>query len=173
MITFIGHVSKDINVVGEKKEVVGGGGVVHGAITSALFGVRTFIVTKCAEEDIPLFSFLKESGVQVKFLDSSSTTSIENVYGSSPDERESFLVAKADPFTKEDLDVVSTEIVHINPLWYGEFPEELIPVLRERVRFLSADAQGFLRVEESGKLVYKDWEHKDYLSYFDLFKVDV
>lgn len=107
------------------------------------------------------------------FLESTRTTSIENRYGTSPDERESFLISAADPFTEEDLLHVEGKVCHVNPLWYGEFPEELITKLREKVDFLSGDAQGFVRAPENGKLVYRDWRKKEHLRFFDLFKVDI
>nr|7E4L_A Chain A, PfkB domain-containing protein [Thermotoga maritima MSB8]7E4L_B Chain B, PfkB domain-containing protein [Thermotoga maritima MSB8] len=173
MITFIGHVSKDVNVVDGKREIAYGGGVVMGAITSSLLGVKTKVITKCTREDVSKFSFLRDNGVEVVFLKSPRTTSIELRYGSDPDTRELFLISAADPFTESDLAFIEGEAVHINPLWYGEFPEDLIPVLRRKVMFLSADAQGFVRVPENEKLVYRDWEMKEkYLKYLDLFKVD-
>lgn len=30
----------------------------------------------------------------------------------------------------------------VNPLWYGEFPEKLIPIVRAKCKFLVGDAQG-------------------------------
>lgn len=172
MITFIGHVSKDINVIDGKREIAYGGGVVAGAITSSLLGVKVRVITKCAKEDVSNFLFLQKQGVDVIFLESSRTTSIENRYGSDPDRRESFLISAAEPFKEDDLAHVGKEAAHVNPLWYGEFPEDLIPTLRKRVKFLSGDAQGFLRVPDGGKLVYRDWKRKEFLRFFDLFKVD-
>ena len=62
----------------------------------------------------------------------------------------------------------------INALWFGEFPEELIPHARKHCKFLVGDAQGFVRhVEQGGAMHHKDWANKSkYLKYFDLFKID-
>lgn len=52
------------------------------------------------------------------------------------------------PFTVDDLKHIESTIVHINPLSYGEFPDELIPKIKElnpSVQYLVADAQGFIR----------------------------
>lgn len=52
------------------------------------------------------------------------------------------------PFSAADLAHIESTIVHINPLFYGEFPDELIPKVKElnpSVKFLVADAQGFIR----------------------------
>ena len=66
------------------------------------------------------------------------------------------------------------DVVHVNPLWFGEFPPSLLAALRPRAAMLCADAQGFLRVAEpDGRLVHRDLAQKrEVLSLLDLFKVD-
>jgi len=179
MITFVGHLTKDINVDNARREerIEVGGGVLYGSITAALLGVETVVLAKCAREDFESFRFLlQESGVKVFLLESRETTTIRNEYYSlDPDNRESYLVKKADPFTRDDLSYIPySDVIHINPLWYGEFEEEHIPLLRKKTGFLSADAQGFLRrVEKGGKMVYGKWLKKEYLPFLDFLKVDI
>lgn len=67
MITFIGHVSKDINVIHGKEETAYGGGVVAGSITAALLGVKAKVVTKCAREDIVHFEFYVKTELKWSF----------------------------------------------------------------------------------------------------------
>jgi sugar/nucleoside kinase (ribokinase family) len=174
-ISFVGHVSKDINVVLGKKSIVPGGGVFFGSIAVTNLGENAMVYTKCSADDRPLFKTMEETGVEVQFLPSPSSTSIENVYPTTnPDDRYSRILSLAAPFEAEELEDLNEEFVHINPLWHGEFPEELIPVIRKKTKFLAGDAQGFLRNIENGQMVYRDWERKkEYLKYFDLFKVDV
>lgn len=178
MITFIGHITRDINidVIVGKEKIEAGGGVLYGSVVASLLGVESTVVTKCARGDIDFFeSLLREAGVKAFFLESVDTTTIRNeYYSSNPDSRESYLIRKAEPFTKEDLSFVpDCNVIHVNPLWYGEFKEEYIPLLRGKARFLSADAQGFLRrVEENGKMVYKEWPKEECLPFLDLLKVD-
>jgi sugar/nucleoside kinase (ribokinase family) len=177
-ILFVGHVCVDKNVVGGQTETLYGGGVVHGAITAQRCGISTAVLTKCAETDRPGFQHLSDAGVRTVFLPSPSSTSIRNVYPSAnPDERQSRLISRADPFCEEDLGRIAelaADVVHLNPLWFGEFPVALIPSLRRQSPFLAADAQGFLRVAEpDGRMVYRDLEDKRaVLSLLDLFKVD-
>jgi sugar/nucleoside kinase (ribokinase family) len=177
-ILFVGHVCVDKNVVGGQTETLYGGGVVHGAITAQRCGASAAVITKCAEADRPGFAHLVEAGVRVVFLPSAASTSIRNVYPSAnPDERQSRLISRADPFREEDLEriaEVAAEVVHLNPLWFGEFPMGLVPSLRRRAVMLAGDAQGFLRVAEAdGRMVYRDLEDKRaILSQLDLFKVD-
>ena len=177
-ILFVGHVCVDRNVVGGETATLYGGGVVHGAITAQRLGVSTAVVTKCAEADRGNFRHLDDAGVRTVFLPSPSSTSIRNVYPSAnPDERQSRLISRADPFSGEDLDRltrVEADVVHLNPLWFGEFPVALIPSLRRHAPFLAADAQGFLRVAEpDGRMIYRDLDDKQaVLPLLDLFKVD-
>ncbi len=174
-ITFVGHVCVDVNKIRGTSEIFYGGGVIHGAVTSARLGAQASVVTKCAEKDRASFTSLRSPGIEVHFLPSKSSTSICNVYPSeNPDERQSYLISRAEPFSASDLSSIEADIVHLNPLWFGEFPVGLIPQLKRRVPALSGDAQGFLRhAGEDGKMTYEDLAGKrDVLSLFDIFKVD-
>lgn len=177
-ILFVGHVCIDENVVRGRTETLYGGGVVHGAVTAQRCGVSAAVLTKCAEADRAGFAALAEAGVRTVFLPSPASTSIRNVYpGANPDERQSRLVSRAEPFGGDDLDhvaAIAAEVVHVNPLWFGEFPVVLLPALRRRAPYLAADAQGFLRVAEpDGRMVHRDFDEKrSVLPLLDLFKVD-
>lgn len=174
-ITFLGHVSKDVNIAADDKSIVAGGGVFYGSVAVARLGEIAKVYTKCAQEDIPLFDEMISVGVDVHFFDSVSSTSIENVYPTAnPDDRRSQVLSLAEPFNENDIRNLHEEILHVNSLWHGEFPEKLIPEIRERTNFLAGDAQGFLRNVKEGKMIYRDWSSKEfYLKYFDLFKVDI
>ena len=177
-ILFVGHVCVDKNVIRGETETLYGGGVVHGAITARRLGLAAAVVTKCAEADRSGFRHLDEAGVTTLFLPSPASTSIRNVYPSAnPDERQSLLISRAEPFREGDLEriaAVGADVVHLNPLWFGEFPVALVPALRRLAPFLAADAQGFLRVGEAdGRMVHRDLADKEsVLPLLDLFKVD-
>jgi hypothetical protein len=153
----------DKNVVGGETETFYGGGVVHGAITAQRLGVQAAVITRCADADRAGFRHLEDAGVLTVFLPSPTSTSIRNVYPSAnPDERRSLLISRAEPFSAKDLDriaAVAADIVHLNPLWFGEFPVALIPELRRHAPFLAADAH-LLRVAEPDRMVYRDFEAK-------------
>lgn len=174
-ITFIGHVSKDINITQTEVLVVPGGGVFYGSIAAQKLAMECTVVTKLSDRDVDLFRPMEESGVKMLMLPSRETTTIENVYPSdNPDERKSRILRRADPFTDDDLNHVKTNVTVISALWHGEFPEELLERLRSQVEVLAADAQGFLRnVLEDGSMNYSDWrDKKKYLPMMDIFKVD-
>lgn len=174
-ITFVGHVSKDINRTSSETVVVPGGGVFYGSIAAQRLGVQSVVVTKVSDQDVSLFKPIEEAGAELIALSSSQTTTIENVYPSdNPDERMSRILHRAAPFEATDLVHVRTNVVIVSALWHGEFPEELLGRLRQQVDTLVTDAQGFLRnVLEDGRMVYRDWRDKGkYLPLIDVFKVD-
>lgn len=174
-VAFVGHLCIDRNVIRGETETFYGGGVVHGAVTTVRLGGRALVLTRCAEAELAKWESLADTEVEVRCRPSRESTSIRNVYPSdNPDDRQSYLVSRAEPFTAGDLEGLSSEIVHVNPLWYGEFPPDLLLWLRPRVAFLAGDAQGFLRrAGEDGRMEFRDLEHKDtLLPLFDLFKAD-
>lgn len=177
-VVLIGHVCVDQNVVRGHAETLYGGGVMHGALTAQRLGTQAIVLTKCARSDRPRFEHLGEAGVDVVFLPSQESTSIRNVYPTeNPDDRQSFLISRAAPFTADDLEAIPgfhADVVHVNPLWFGEFPPSLLASLRPRAVLLAGDAQGFLRVADpDGRMVHRDVAGKhEILALFDLFKVD-
>lgn len=174
-IAFVGHLSIDVNIVDGKEYVLYGGGVLHGSVTAARLGADVTVYTACAAEDRSKFGEMAGAGVRVVFLSSERTTSIRNYYpGRNPDERISSVIAAARPFSLEDLSDLSADAVHLNPLWFGEIPPEILPAVRGRTPYLAADAQGFLRhVAPDGSMIYRDFEEKRrYLPLLDLLKVD-
>lgn len=177
-IAFVGHVCVDKNVVRGKTEILYGGGVMHGGITAQRLGMESIVVTKCADADRAGFGGLAEAGVQVNWLPSPTSTSIQNVYPTeNPDDRESRLISRASPFTAHEVDQIAAlraDVVHVNPLWFGEFPPALLAALRPKVQFLAADAQGFLRVATpDGRMAHEDLSDKQkVLAQLDLLKVD-
>lgn len=175
-VSFVGHLSVDINVVEGQPTTLSGGGVLHGAITATRLGATATVFTRCSPDQRPGFAALGAAGVDVRYLPGVGLTSIRNVYPSAdPDRRVTTLISRAEPFSARDLESVCDPCVHVNPLTAGEFPAALLSVLRERVEWLGADAQGFLRqVEHDGSTVYRsDPEQRRWLPLLDLLKVDV
>jgi sugar/nucleoside kinase (ribokinase family) len=174
-IIFIGHVSKDINIIKNKEQINPGGGVFYGSFVAKSYNMNTYVYTKANLKDRYLFKEMEEYGIKVIWFPSKSTTSIKNIMPSdNPDERVSLIIEKGDPFDFKDIKDIKGDIIHITPLWHGEIPEELIKEIRKNTKVLGLDAQGFLRnVDEKGSMVYKDWEKKtEFLPLIDVFKVD-
>ncbi len=175
-ITFAGDVCLDINVVRGAARHEIGGGVYHGALTATRLGAACRVLTKARAADRPRFAAFEQAGVPVSWLPSASGTSIRNDYPSDdPDERVSRVISQAEPFTAADLEGLRTEVLHVNPLWMGMFPPELLPRARRCTRLLGADAQGFLRrVDADGTAAHRPWpEAARWLPLLDLLKVDI
>lgn len=174
-ITFVGHVCVDRNLIHGNLETFYGGGVIHGAVTARRLGADVSVLTKCAAADREHFTSFRDAGVEATFLPSPTSTSIRNEYPTeNPDDRRSFLISRAEPFTTGDLARVDADVVHLNPLWHGEFPVSLLPQLKRATRVLGADAQGFIRqADPDGTLVNRDLVDKqEVLGWLDVFKVD-
>ncbi|MBM4398439.1 MAG: carbohydrate kinase [Deltaproteobacteria bacterium] len=176
-IAFVGHVSIDHNVTNGKEHVLNGGGVLHGAVTARRLGADAVVFTRCAPADRERFSVLADAGVPAFYLPGERTTSARNVYPTAnPDDRVTYFVSRAEPFRASDLDAIDADVIHVNPLWFGEFPDDLLPAARARAGVLAGDAQGFLRHvgDGEGRCSAHDWATKSrYLPLFDVFKADI
>jgi sugar/nucleoside kinase (ribokinase family) len=131
----------------------------------------------CSPKHRDRFSLFEEAGVDVVYLPSQRTTSIRNTYPTdNPDDRLSAVITRARPFSSADLeDIPTCDVIHINALWAGEFPSELIRQVKSKAGLVTGDAQGFVRhVDRDGALVSRDWPDKTTcLQAFDIFKVDI
>jgi sugar/nucleoside kinase (ribokinase family) len=172
-IIMIGHISRDIMIYGDREDRFVGGPVIYSSMAAVRSGARVLVVTKAAEEDARHLNPLKENGVQVVHLKSPHSTSIRNVYESEDRERRRVtLLSQALPFTINELPEERADVYHLAGLFKGEIPEEMIRSLSGRGS-VAVDAQGLLRCNENGRLVFKDWERKaDYLRFITYLKTD-
>ena len=160
-IVMIGHISKDIIVIKEKRTESVGGAVYYSSIAAKRSGADVLVVTKLSEKDKNLTDIFKKEGIDILILPSLNTTSIENIYFTEDmDRRKVTLLSQADPFALEDIPNVSSQIIHLAGLFKGEIPESIIQPLSERSP-IALDVQGILRCSENGKLLFKDWERKE------------
>lgn len=173
-VVLVGHFSNDKNVVQEVEHSTPGGAIYYGVFPLKAIGVNVAVVTKAAPEDFSKFSVFKQKNIPVFTTEASHTTSIKNVYPSqNPDERESYVLERAEAFLEQDFSGIEAQVIHIGALMRGEVSFELIKVLSRRAH-LSLDVQGFVRVEKEGKLLMQDWEKKELiLPYITYLKTDL
>lgn len=174
-ITLVGHLSVDVNVVGGVARTEVGGGVFYGGVAARRLGAEVEVLTKAAPADVPRFGILEDVGVAVRVLPSATSTSIRNDYPTTnPDDRVTRMISRAAPFAASDLADLDVDVLHVNPLWFGEFPSEVLSEARRHARLLAADAQGFVRnVLPDGATTPRDWDDKArWLPLLDVFKVD-
>lgn len=173
-LMILGPATRDVNIdyTGEENHCVGG------AVTFCTPAARAanpsvFAAVKIAPEDRDILDVFCMDPQDIALLPSSKTTLMRNEYFTADRERRNAsCAAQSDPILPEELPSVSCRLTHLAGLLYGDFPNELIEALKRR-GMVSADAQGFLRHNEGGKLVFHDWtEKKKYLPYFDFLKTD-
>lgn len=111
-------------------------------------------------------------GIRVTVIPSQRTVYFENTYGENQDNRSQRVLAKADPFTVEQLQNINAHIFHLGSLLADDFSLDVVKYLSEK-GILAVDAQGYLR-EVRGERVYPiDWTDKlEALKYIDILKVN-
>lgn len=130
------------------------------------------LVTALAPSEIKAVEELREKGVEVKVLPSRHTVYFENIYGENQNNRKQRVLAKADPFTVNDLKDENARFYHLGSLLSDDFSLDVIKYLSQKGT-LSVDAQGYLR-EVRGEQVYPvDWkDKKEALKHIDILKVN-
>lgn len=173
-ICCIGHITLDKIVTPKQTTYMAGGTSYY--FSHAFSRLKDFshykLVTALAETEYPSAEAIRDLGIDVKIIPSRKTVYFENIYGDNPDDRSQRVLAKADPFTIENLTEVEADIYHLGTLLADDFSLEVIKDLSAK-GILSADAQGYLR-EVRGEQVYAiDWEEKqEALKYIDVLKVN-
>ena len=173
-IVLVGHISKDKNVVDGKERNVLGGAVYYGAFPLKAMGFNIAIITKLAKEDFSELSVFERAGIPVFAREAPQTTGIKNLYSTEhPDERQSYPLGFAGPFSEENFPNVDAKIIHIGALRRGEVSLKMIQKL-SRMGDVNLDAQGFVRVKEDNRLVLRDWDKKSIaLPYIKYLKADL
>jgi len=169
-----GHVSKDLIVTPEGRETSVGGAVVYSAVAAKAIGGHVIALTKLHADDLALLDVFHANDVPVVHRASRHTTSIENVYHTEDRERRTCqALAVADPFAIEDFpDDLEAGIYYLGGLIKGDFPEDLVRRLAGRGK-VAIDAQGFLRVNDGGAMVFRDWDRKrEIIPLVHFFKAD-
>jgi sugar/nucleoside kinase (ribokinase family) len=156
-LMMIGHFARDRLVVDGTGEVASGGGVYYGAIAVRRIGLRVAVVTRLHPDDFPLLDELKQEGVQVFATPAPATSGIENIYHSANMERRICkLINFAGPFRAGDMSDLSAHVYLVVPIIAGEVDLPLLKALAARGP-VGLDVQGFVRVPENGRLVFRPW----------------
>ena len=130
------------------------------------------LVTKLAEEDMQAVEDMRATGIDVRVFPSRHTVFFENKYGENQNERTQRVLAKADPFTTDEMEELSAGIFHLGTLLADDFSPQTVKALSKRGR-ISIDAQGYLREVRGEDVFAVDWQDKvDILSCTDILKVN-
>ena len=130
------------------------------------------LVTALAPSEYNTVEEMRKKGIQVEVLPSKHTVFFENTYGENQDERTQRVLAKADPFTADELKHEEARFFHLGSLLADDFPLEVVKLLAQK-GILAVDAQGYLREVRGQKVFPVDWKDKrEALKYIDILKVN-
>jgi len=173
-IAFIGHYTKDTIVSSTGTRVVDGGAFNYGSNVAARMGLKVAAVTRLAKEDFYVVEKLKGLGVDVFAHISPQSTCLRLKYPTSDvDERIIYVTSSAGPFTPAEVEKIQAQAIVVGASMRDEVSLEVIEELSKNNTILSADVQSFIRVNDNGKLVPKEWpERNDIFACLDILKTD-
>ena len=160
-ICCIGHITKDKIVTPNRTVYMAGGTSFYFsyAINQLPKDVTFSLVTAMdPTEKEPVEKMLK-AGIDVSMNASRNTVFFENIYGENQNERKQRVLAKADPFTIQQLEHVDAKVFHLGSLLADDFPTEVAEYLSSKGR-VSIDVQGYLREVRDEKVYPIDWKEK-------------
>ena len=160
-ICCIGHITKDKIVTPSRTVYMAGGTSFYFsyAINQLPKDVTFSLVTAMdPTEKEPVEKMLK-AGIDVSMNASRNTVFFENIYGENQNERKQRVLAKADPFTIQQLEHVDAKVFHLGSLLADDFPTEVVEYLSHKGR-VSIDVQGYLREVRDEKVYPIDWKEK-------------
>lgn len=134
--------------------------------------VNYILVTSLAQSEMGVVEDLKKKGVDVTAYDSEHSVYFENIYGDNQDNRTQRVLAKANPFSSEQVQDIDARYFHLGALLADDFPLEMVKSLSKR-GMVSIDAQGYLREVRDKKVYAIDWKDKlEALKYIHTLKVN-
>ncbi len=117
------------------------------------------LVTAVGASEQRVTDKMKMLGIHTTVFPSTHSVCFENIYGNNPDDRVQRVLAKADPFTVEQLSDVDAKIFHVGALLADDFSLDTIKHLAGKGR-VSVDAQGYLREVRDTHVHAIDWKDK-------------
>jgi sugar/nucleoside kinase (ribokinase family) len=173
-ICVIGHITKDIVIIGKNKKELPGGVAYYFSLALKNLDphIKIAVVTKLKKEDKVLLDELIKKDIQIFWKKSENTTIFENIYPESLDYRIQKVRSLASSFTVEDVKDISAKVFHLGPLTKRDIPLEVIKYL-SRKAILSLDIQGFVRDIRENKVEESSWEKREEgLPYIDILKAN-
>lgn len=171
-ICTIGHISLDKVVTPQSVQYMPGGTSFYFAKALVQSTIRQGLITALAPQELQTVDELRAEGVTVYALPSRHTVYFENIYGDDHNHRDQHVLAKADPFTVDQLPAMEATIVHLGPLLDDDIPVAVLTKLA-RKSLISLDIQGYLRHVVHRDVVYRDWaEKKEALPKVHFLKAD-
>ena len=173
-ICCIGHLTRDKIITPESTVYMAGGTSFYfaHALNHLPEEVSFQLVTKVGEESMPEIEKMREAGIDVLCYPSRHSVYFENKYGANTNRRTQRVLAKADPFTVDEVKDLEAKVFHLGSLLADDFSPEVVRTLKER-GLISIDVQGYLR-EVIGESVHAcPWKDKEeILAMTDILKLN-
>lgn len=161
-ICCIGHITKDKIVTPNSTVYMAGGTSFYFAyaINQLPKDVTFSLVTAMDPTEKEPVEKMLEAGIDVTLNASRNTVFFENIYfGKNQNERKQRVLAKADPFTIDQLKDVEAKVFHLGTLLSDDFSPEVVEFLATKGH-VSIDVQGYLREVRDEKVYPIDWKDK-------------
>ena len=160
-ICCIGHITKDKIVTPHRVVYMAGGTSFYFAyaINQLPNDVSFSLVTSMDPTETEPAEKMRQAGIDVTLNASRNTVFFENIYGENQNERKQRVLAKADPFTIEQLEYVDAKVYHLGSLLSDDFSNEVVEYLAKKGK-VSIDVQGYLREVRDEKVYPIDWKDK-------------
>lgn len=172
-ICCIGHITLDKIITPRIETYMPGGTAFYFA--HALEGLDHSgfkLITSLAESEYPAVNDIRAKGIDVEVIPSTNSVFFENKYGENQNDRTQRVLAKADPFTVDNLANAEAKIFHLGTLLADDFSLDAIKMLADK-GIVSVDAQGYLREVRGEQVFAVDWEDKlEALKYISIIKAN-
>ena len=173
-ICCIGHITRDKIITPESTVYMAGGTSFYMSYGMSRLPktVSYELVTKVGKGQLPEVEKMRQAGIDVRCYDSRHTVYFENKYGANSDNRTQRVLAKADPFTLDEMKPLEAKVFHLGSLLADDFSPEVVEYLSTKGR-VSIDVQGYLREVAGEEVRAVDWKDKErILACTDILKLN-
>lgn len=173
-ICSIGHITRDKIITPRHTTYMAGGTSFYMSrgISQLPPTVSYQLVTKVGAGQMAEVEKLRQMGIDTLCYASSHTVYFENKYGENSNNRTQRVLAKADPFTIEEMRPVEAKVFHLGSLLSDDFSPEVVRYLATKGR-VSIDAQGYLREVVGDRVHAIAWKDKEeILASTDILKLN-
>lgn len=161
-ICSIGHITRDKIVTPQNTVYMAGGTSFY-----MTYGINCLpkkvsyqLVTKVGQGQMKEVDKIKALGVDTVCYPSQHTVYFENKYGINSNNRTQRVLAKADPFTLDDVRPLEAKVFHLGSLLADDFPADVVEYLSTK-GIVSIDVQGYLREVVGQEVKAVDWKDKE------------
>lgn len=172
-ICCIGHITLDKVITPRFEAHMPGGTAFYFAKALKNFNHDGFkLVTSLGDTEMDVVEELRADGIDVDVIPCRKSVYFENKYGEDMNNRTQRVLAKADPFTEENLKDVDSKIYHLGTLLADDFDLDVIKALAGK-GIVSVDVQGYLRKVVGEDVVHVDYDKKrEAMPYISILKAN-